>query len=85
MLEISVLSVGFIKNDLIFRGGEQSQYFFLENFMEDWISIATLFIEDISDVRWVSSCFIVNCDISRKNMFRIIWRYYFFNSFPHSV
>ena len=33
--------MGVIKNDFIFRGGRKS-FFFLENLMEDWISLATL-------------------------------------------
>ena len=29
-------------------------------------------IEGISNVRWVSDCFLINCDSSRKHMIRII-------------
>ena len=42
MLETSVLSVGVITNDSIFKGTRYSKYFFLENMIEDRISIATL-------------------------------------------
>ena len=42
MLETSVLSVGVITNDSIFKGTRYSKYFFLENMTEDRISIATL-------------------------------------------
>ena len=42
MLETSVLSIGVIKNDSIFKSGRQSKYFFLENLMEEWTSLLTV-------------------------------------------
>ena len=42
MLEITVLSVGVIKSDSILGAGGNHNIFFMENRMEDWISIATL-------------------------------------------
>ena len=42
------------------------------NMMDIYSNFSKIVIEGISNVRWVSDCFIVNCGSSRKNMVRII-------------
>ena len=74
MLETSVLSVRVKKNDSIFRG-EIIIIFFLgksEGGLDIYRNFSKIDIEGISNVRWVSDCFIINCDSSRKNMVRIV-------------
>ena len=47
-------------------------------------NFSKIVIQSISNVKWINDCFIINCDRNRKNMVRIIWRYYFLYSFSHN-
>lgn len=55
-LKTSVLPVGVIKDDSIFKGGNHN-IFFLENQMNDWIPLATL-------VKWLFKTFAISEGIS---------------------
>ena len=85
MLETLALSVGVIKNDSIFRGGGIHSTFVgkSDGGLDIYSNFSKVVIEGITNVRWLSDCFLINCDSSRKNMVRIISRYYFLYSSPH--
>ena len=74
MLETSEPSVGVIKNDPIIRAWSYAKCIFLENLMEDWISIATLAKQLLKALAMSDGLviFILNCDSSGKSIYFFI-------------
>ena len=60
-----ILYLGAGGNHNIFHGNSDGGLNIYSNFSK-------IVIEGISNVRWVSDCFIINCGSNRKNMIRII-------------
>ena len=80
MLETLALSVGVIKNDSIFRGGGIHSTFVgkSDGGLDIYSNFSKIVIEGITNVRWVSDCFLNNCDSSSKNMLELFEGIIFF-------
>ena len=74
MLETSVLSVGVITDDSIFKGEKVKGKIFLANYdggLNIYSNFAKSVIQGLSNVRRISDCFVINYDSIGKSMVRV--------------